>query len=716
MPLNADRVRVGPFELDVRAAELIRDGVKVRLQEQPLRVLVALIEHAGEVVTRDELRRRLWPADTFVDFERSLNAAVKRLREALGESADTPHYIETLPRHGYRLIVPVEPLPSAHVDPASSTVTQSGAEAGPPPPRARRPRWMAAGLVAGLVVLGGASGAWWWTRDGRAATAPNAARQPGKVVVAAFANATGDASLDALGLEIGHWLTQSLSRIGADVAINPELPSLGSLELARPAGDASDPNRSLAARTGAGLVVSGAYYLDGDRIRVQSQVIDGATGGIVVTLDPGVGPRARPGDVVGVVANVVMGWMAVRLNRPVATGLGGVRPPTYEAFVEYYQYMRSADHSEDSISRLRRCLQLDPGFVMARVSLWGILVTIGRHAEADEILRPAEQPDMYGQATKVDQAYIRFMRALLDGSWDGQLTAARELTQMEPTSRRFSTLGNTERRAHRPHAALDALARVRPEDSPAELRLGGALWRRSQLHHELEQFDQELELARLGQRLYPASGIFYSAEGGALIALGRLTEIDEVLTRAGKAPLRDGELGAVLFHAARELTVHGYPDAARSMAVRAADWYVDRIAQVEPSAALRARCADALIQAGRCQQGLPLRRALMREEPDDLSHRSNYATALVRCGGSRDEALRIAEALGRSDPPYAHGYQLYLQARVLAALGDGEGAVRALEASFVRGYGFDNPEMHLNYAWHPIRGYPPFQEWLKPRD
>ena len=113
MPLNADRVRVGPFELDVRAAELLRDGVRVRLQEQPLRVLVALVERHGEVVSREELRQRLWPADTFVDFERSLNAAVKRLREALGESADTPHYIETLPRHGYRLITRVEPLATA---------------------------------------------------------------------------------------------------------------------------------------------------------------------------------------------------------------------------------------------------------------------------------------------------------------------------------------------------------------------------------------------------------------------------------------------------------------------------------------------------------------------------------------------------------------------------------------------------------------------------
>src|ERR1700756_1974010 len=97
----------GVFELDLRAGELGKHGLRVRLQEQPFQVLAALLEHPGEVVTREELQKKLWPEDTFVDFEHSLNAAVKRLRAALNDSADQPRYIETQARRGYRFVAPV---------------------------------------------------------------------------------------------------------------------------------------------------------------------------------------------------------------------------------------------------------------------------------------------------------------------------------------------------------------------------------------------------------------------------------------------------------------------------------------------------------------------------------------------------------------------------------------------------------------------------------
>ena len=101
-------VRFGAFELDLRVGELRKAGVRVNLQEQPFKVLECLVERPGELVTREELRQRLWQDDTFVDFEHGVNAAVKRLRETLGDSAETPRFIETLPRRGYRLIAPVQ--------------------------------------------------------------------------------------------------------------------------------------------------------------------------------------------------------------------------------------------------------------------------------------------------------------------------------------------------------------------------------------------------------------------------------------------------------------------------------------------------------------------------------------------------------------------------------------------------------------------------------
>jgi DNA-binding winged helix-turn-helix (wHTH) protein/Tol biopolymer transport system component len=100
-------VRFGTFELDLQTGELRHAGQKVKLQEQPFQVLATLLEHPGKIVTREELRSKLWPEDTFVDFDHSLNAAIKRLRDALGESADAPVFIETLARRGYRFIAPV---------------------------------------------------------------------------------------------------------------------------------------------------------------------------------------------------------------------------------------------------------------------------------------------------------------------------------------------------------------------------------------------------------------------------------------------------------------------------------------------------------------------------------------------------------------------------------------------------------------------------------
>ena len=102
--------RFGRFELDLRARELRKDGVRIRLQDQPFELLAMLLERPGETLTREELRRRLWPDGTFVDFEHGLNAAVKRLRAVLGDNAEHPRFVETLHRRGYRFIGSVEGL------------------------------------------------------------------------------------------------------------------------------------------------------------------------------------------------------------------------------------------------------------------------------------------------------------------------------------------------------------------------------------------------------------------------------------------------------------------------------------------------------------------------------------------------------------------------------------------------------------------------------
>src|SRR5690242_17769503 len=132
-------IRFGIFEADLNAGELRKSGSRIRLQEQPFQILAMLLERPGQIITREELRSRLWPGDTFVDFEHGVNSAVARLRDALGDSADSPRYIETLPRRGYRLIVSVE------APPQSAPLPSSGNGGGSP--IERQPSWQAEATI-----------------------------------------------------------------------------------------------------------------------------------------------------------------------------------------------------------------------------------------------------------------------------------------------------------------------------------------------------------------------------------------------------------------------------------------------------------------------------------------------------------------------------------------------------------------------------------------
>ncbi len=148
----ASRFRFSKFEVDVSSGELLKQGYRVKLQPQPFQVLAVLLERPGEVVTREVLRARVWPSDTYVDFDHSLNKAVNKIRDALGDSSERPLFVETLARRGYRFIAPVEQLNGG---PASTT------DFIPPTPQVsrRRPRWpawLAAGCVAAAVLaIGG---------------------------------------------------------------------------------------------------------------------------------------------------------------------------------------------------------------------------------------------------------------------------------------------------------------------------------------------------------------------------------------------------------------------------------------------------------------------------------------------------------------------------------------------------------------------------------
>src|SRR5580698_2404183 len=129
----ARRFRFGPFEADSRAGELRKHGIKVRMGQQTFQILLMLLEHPDEVVLREDLRMKLWPHDTVVEFDHSINAAIQKLRSALGETAEQPKYIETLPRRGYRFMGSVEALSTATVAPPPPASIPETAPAAPPP-------------------------------------------------------------------------------------------------------------------------------------------------------------------------------------------------------------------------------------------------------------------------------------------------------------------------------------------------------------------------------------------------------------------------------------------------------------------------------------------------------------------------------------------------------------------------------------------------------
>jgi DNA-binding winged helix-turn-helix (wHTH) protein len=160
------RIRFGDFQVDLRTAELLQAARSVRIQERPFQVLAFLLERPGALVTREELRQALWPADTFVDFDVGLNTAIRKLRDALGDSAEEPRFIETLPRRGYRFIATADVQPSLDAGEVSAPAGSAGprapsdAAAARPAPdsrnisRGRRVRLALACLAAIVAVAG----------------------------------------------------------------------------------------------------------------------------------------------------------------------------------------------------------------------------------------------------------------------------------------------------------------------------------------------------------------------------------------------------------------------------------------------------------------------------------------------------------------------------------------------------------------------------------
>jgi TolB-like protein/DNA-binding winged helix-turn-helix (wHTH) protein/Flp pilus assembly protein TadD len=248
------RVRFGVFEADLRTGELHKAGAKVRLSGQPFDVLTLLLERPGDVVTREELKERLWPKDVFVDFDQSLNKAVNKIREAIGDDADSPRFVETLPRRGYRFIAPVATVEA----PSSAAAAALAGPAAKPPSRVPP-----ALLAVGLVALGLALALLWSRRS-----APPAGRV--RLLVLPFENLSGpegDYFSDGLTEEmIAQVGTLDPARLGV-IARTSAMHYKGTRK----------PADQIARELGVDYIVEGSVRREGERVRITAQLIETRT-------------------------------------------------------------------------------------------------------------------------------------------------------------------------------------------------------------------------------------------------------------------------------------------------------------------------------------------------------------------------------------------------------------------------------------------------------
>ena len=439
--------RFGVFELDLQSRELHKQGMKIRLQGQPVEILVMLLERPGEVVTREELQKKLWPADTFVDFEQGLNNAMKRLRAALDDDAESPHFIETLPRHGYRFI--------GSVKGAGQTVTVEVI--------AGRKRWKV--LVPAAVILVAAASGTFYFRSRQATTRLT---EKDTIVLSDFDNKTGDPVFDdTLKQGLSVQLEQSpFLELVSERKVNATLKLMG-----RSPGDRLTPEltHEVCQRTGSKAMLTGSIAGLGSQYVIGLKAVNCNTGDVLAEAqEQAAGKEAvlKALDKVAISLRSKLGESLSSVEK-YATPVEEATTPSLEALKAYSLGAKtvSAKESTAALPFLKRAVELDPNFAMAYArmsSLYSILNEVGRGAEnarkaydlrekvsererffiegnyytfaTGELEKAAQTFEMWQQTyPREDIAYIMlgYVSAAL-GNWEKALEEFREALRLEP--------------------------------------------------------------------------------------------------------------------------------------------------------------------------------------------------------------------------------------------------------------------------------------------
>src|SRR6266704_4331052 len=340
-------VRFGAFDVDLRSGELHKDGVKVKLQEQTFRLLALLLEHPGEVVTRDELRHRLWPGDSFVAFDDGLNTAIKKLRDALGDSAEKPWLIETLPKHGYRFILPLATERSSGFSTLWRNVRSWS--------RSRTVLPLAIGVAALLLVV---------VYLVRPQVEPQAKPGGGKIMLAVlpFENLSGDPEQEFFSDGLTEEMITNLG------GLHPERLGVIARSSAMRYKHASNSLHQVGKDLGVQYVLECSVRRSGDRVRITAQLvqISDQTHMWAQTYDFNVRDvLAIQGDVARAIADEIR----LKLTTEQQRRLVAVRRPDSEAFELYlngrYFSHRGLDGMPRAVENFQRAVAKDPDYALA---------------------------------------------------------------------------------------------------------------------------------------------------------------------------------------------------------------------------------------------------------------------------------------------------------------------------------------------------------------
>jgi TolB-like protein/DNA-binding winged helix-turn-helix (wHTH) protein/Tfp pilus assembly protein PilF len=370
--------RFGAYEFEPRAGELRKQGVRVRLEGQPVAILQMLLERPGELVTREELQRKLWAADTFVDFEHSLNAAVKRLRAALNDSADVPRYIETLVGRGYRFISPVT-LASAAAGPVVQDEAGRQPDHQAPSPFSRLRFWIAAGalLAAGLAT-------WGWRASRSRLLDPTTTPAIRSLAVLPLENLSGDPSQEYFADGMTDALITDLAQISSLRVIS----RTSSMRYKGARKSLPDIARELSVDA----IVEGTVVRSGNHVRVTSQLV-------YASLDRHLWARSYErdlSDVVGLqgdVAREISQAIRIKLTPQEQSRLTNPRPANrdaYEAFLKgrYFLDKRTEKTTEKAIEYFEQAIEKDPNYAEAHAALADCYINLALSEVSPQVMPP----------------------------------------------------------------------------------------------------------------------------------------------------------------------------------------------------------------------------------------------------------------------------------------------------------------------------------------